>query len=193
MKKRSVLSITLSKIIGLAFFFFFLWILNHNILDGIINQELITFLNQNIWIVVTLSIIFYFGELFYVLDFPLNVVYPLFNVVGSVLLIDFIFSIIYVIDEIIEIEVFTPVYLFKPLVYLIVPLLVIIVGYMKVYESLKSEDKQKEKEKSNSNNNKSKDDNDKDVEWNDVGNQFKLALYNIGSSLKNNFDPKKKK
>ena len=64
---------------------------------------------------------------------------------------------------------------------------------MKVYESLKSEDKQKEKEKSNSNNNKSKDDNDKDVEWNDVGNQFKLALYNIGSSLKNNFDPKKKK
>ena len=187
MKKRSILSITLSKIIGLLLFFIFIWALNHEKFEDIINQEMVNFLNMHIWFIIALSLIFYFGELFYTFKFPLNIVYPIFNIVGSILLLDFLFKLINLVETIIEIEVFAVIYTFKPLIYIIIPLIVLIVGYLKVYESLNPKKSEKTTSKNNSNNNNNR------IEWADVTNQYKLALFNLGSTLKNKFNPDKKK
>jgi hypothetical protein len=42
-------------------------------------------------------------------------------------------------------------------------------------------------------NNKEKTDSKKNINWEDVGEEFKLAMYNLASRIKENLEPNKKK
>ena len=184
MKNKTVLGVTLSKLIGLMLFLLILGVLNYIQFDNIINLQVVDFLNQNLGVIIILSILFYLGELFSVFKFPVNIPAPLFNAFGGVFLVGFIFEIFYMLGKVLNQDVFFAFKFLKPIVVVLVFVIVIIAGYVKIVIDLTPKEKpEKKKSKVKS----------KNIEWTDVGNEFKMALYNLASTIKESLEPKKKK
>lgn len=72
----------------------------------------------------------------------------------------------------------------EPLVLTFVIILVIILGYVKIFKDFSSEKKPKNE------NVKSK---HEYIEWADICNEFKMAIYNLASAIKKSLEPKKNK
>ena len=182
MKNKTVLGITLSKLIGLVLFLLILGILNYIQFDSLINLQVVNLLNQNLGIIIIFSILFYLGELFSVFTFPFNIPSPLFNALGGIFLTGFIFRIFYMIGYVLNQDMFFVFKYLEPLAVTLVFLIVIISGYIKIVLDLIPKDKiEKKKSKVKQKNN----------EWKDIGNEFKMAIYNLASTIKENLEPKK--
>jgi hypothetical protein len=136
MKNKTVLGVTLSKLIGLMIFLGILELLNNLQIENVITLQILNFLNDNLGIIVIFSVLFYLGELFSIFVFPLNVLYPLFNAIGSIFLVRYIFNIIYALDNFLKLEIF-PLFDFLEIVTIaVVFVIVIIVGYITILVNL---------------------------------------------------------
>jgi len=102
MKKqnKTVLSVTLSRLISLLVFLVLLWIANIISINNFTYLQIVGFLNQNLEILIIFSLLLYLGELFFVFKFPLNIPAPIFNALGGFFLVKFIFKIFYMIKEV---------------------------------------------------------------------------------------------
>lgn len=179
--KKTVLGITLSKLIGLMIFLLILAILNFIEFDNIINIRVVEFLNENVWIVIIFSILLYIGELFSVFIFPLNLPAPLFNAVGGIFLAGFIFQMLYMLGDVLNQDAFFIFKLLEPLAYILIFFLVIIFGYIKIFIDLIPRRKEKQTRKAKT----------KEIRWKDIGNEFRMAAYNLASTIKERLEPKK--
>ncbi|MEA3514548.1 MAG: hypothetical protein U9R34_03670 [Nanoarchaeota archaeon] len=184
MKNKTVLGVTLSRLIGLVVFLLILGLLNYIQFNNIINLQVVNFLNQNLGVIIILSILFYLGELFSIFRFPLNIPSPLFNSLGGIFLVGFIFRIFYMLGKVLNQDAFFAFKFLEPFAIILVFVIVIISGYIKIVIELIPKTKQ-EKKKS-----KVK---PKKTEWEDIGNEFKNALYNLASTLKQNLEPKRRR
>lgn len=135
---KSVASVLFSRLIGFLIFILLIGILN--ILIPYVNNSTFTsvigFLNQNIWIIILFSLLMAGGELFSVLVFPFNLPYPLFNAIGSIFLIRFLFNILsFVNSQLVNVTIpevrITLKQLFT-IIAAIVFLIVLISGYVKI-------------------------------------------------------------
>jgi hypothetical protein len=181
MKKQSWGVILLKGILGIIFLLILLGVLNivSFYVDNFTLSAVTEFLNQNILFIVLISVVLFLGEIFAAFVFPLNIPYPLFNAVGGVLWVEFIFRILRLIDSFIETNlsvVFEPFYI---LAMVLVVLIVLIVGYVHIFSDLKKKGKPVKKKS--------------EVEWEDVGEEFKEAAYNLASTVKEKLEPKKTK
>ena len=138
--KKPIANILSSQLIGLLIFIVLLLLANYinrfinsNIFDLILN-----FLNSNLGLLIVISLIFLIAEIFFVLDFPFNLVGPLFNAVASVLLIGFIINMLLLIDIILNERIFSFVKNIEGLIGLIVFFIVLIVGYVKIFYEVKN-------------------------------------------------------
>lgn len=181
MKKFS--SVFFSGIFGILFFLILVGVLN--IVAGFVANyvylSIVSFLNNNLWLILLISIILLMANVFEVLIFPFNIFYPIFNAVGAVLWVIFIFRTLVFIDLLVDgnfAYIFAPFYL---IALILVPVIVIIVGYVKIIYWLIPKKKKKTKKK------------ERRLEWGDVLDEIKLALYNIGRTLEERFEPKKKR
>lgn len=181
MKKKTVLGITLSRLIGLAIFLLILGLLNFIQFDSLVNLQVVDFLNQNLLIIIILSVLFYLGELFFIFRFPMNILAPMFEALGAIFLVEFIFQIFYMIGDVLGQNPFFAFRFLKPFAFILVFILVITFGYIRVLTGLYSKDKKMKKAKQ------------KGIEWEDVGEEFKMAMYNLTSSIKESLEPKKRK
>jgi hypothetical protein len=136
-REESVAEVLISRIIGLVIFLIVLAILN--ILAGAYVQapiflRIVAFLNANLALLILISAIFLIGDLFGVLEFPLNLPGPIFGAVGAVFLVMFLFRLFSLIGEITGIELFT---LFERTlalpVYILVFTIVLIGGYIALF------------------------------------------------------------
>jgi signal transduction histidine kinase len=197
MKKKTVLSVTFSNLLGFLFFILLLLILN---MISFQNQTLIiiiNFLNKNLGIIILFSIFLYIAEIFNLFTFPLNTPTPVFNAIGGIFLASFIFNIFYEIGKTLSISAFYAFRLLEPIAFIFIFLIIIILGYINIFSKLFSnkekhkaqEDSTKKKKKSK----KEKTDSKKNINWEDVGEEFKLAMYNLASRIKENLEPNKKK
>jgi hypothetical protein len=84
-------------------------------------------------LVVTFSILFLVGEVFLALDFPLSLPGPFFNALGSVFLVSFLFQLLYLVDRIGGITIFSLFRPLEPLLYFLVFLIVLIVQYVHLF------------------------------------------------------------
>jgi len=182
MKNKTVLSITLSRLIGLVVFLLILGLLNLIPFNSLINLQVVHLLNQNLGIIIIFSVLFYLGELFFVFRFPLNIPAPIFNAMGGIILVGFIFQMLNMAGEVLSLDIFIAFKFLEHLASSLVFLMVIIFGYIKIFIDLKPKNKQEKKKR------KVK---QKDIEWEDVGNEFKIAAYNLASTIKENLEPKK--
>jgi len=143
---KSVAAVLFSRLIGFILFLIIIALLNFLVpyIANITFTAVVNFLNQNIWIMILFSILIACGELFSVLTLPFNLPYPLFNAIGSLFLIKFLFNIlIFVNNQLIRVNVpsigITLDTLFI-IIAAIVFLIVLVTGYVKILVEIYSKD-----------------------------------------------------
>jgi len=134
-KRKSILKVAVSRIVGLIVFLIVLFLLNmltfavsFHLLD-----QVVIFLNTNLVLILFMSVVVGLGEIFGVMKFPYNLPAPLVNACGAVLIVAFIFQLMFFVFMLGHIPL---VGLFRFLQYLIYPLvfiIVLIVGYVKIF------------------------------------------------------------
>ncbi len=163
---KKIPKIILSKTIGLMFFLVMLYILNRLNLNIYGYKIWVTFLNDNLALLVAMSLLFMIAEVFFALIFPFSLPAPLFSSFAALLITQFIFRIFPVIDKMITIELFSLLWPLTFLVYPIVFLAVLVGGYISIFAKMKKPKKKESKKK------KSK----KEKSWEEIGNGFRKAF-----------------
>ena len=146
--QKSIPGIIALRIFGLLLFLFLLYIANNLsfFTDNPLNYQIILFLNNQVWLLVMITIAFLIGEIFNALIFPLNLPAPLFNAVGAVLLVGFLIRIFALFDILLDINIF---HIFDTLSFIIYPFVFIIVligGYILILRNLVRTDQSPKKE-----------------------------------------------
>jgi hypothetical protein len=190
MKKRSALGVVISKSIGFLIFLILLALANYlkPFIPSVIYSDIVNFFIDNIGLSFIIYIASMIAGIFWSFVFPFNIIAPIASAVYSLFLITYFLRMWIFINQYVYFSFTLPV----NLIYRAVFWLVIIFGYIgiltgigrkKNLEEWKEEKKEKvERVKRNV----------ESVDWSEIGEQFKLALYNLGSALKNAFEPKKK-
>jgi len=192
-KQRAIPWIVLSGLTGLMVFLIILLFLNH-LTKSVGNSRfnaVVNFLNDNILLIVAMSLIFLLGDVFGALFFPLNLPAPLFNAIGSVFLVVFIFRIFEMLELMINVKIFGVFRELMPFIYPLVFIIVLVVGYVILFARLfeKDEDECVRREKTGEN----KTDPKKQAEeqsaenkkssggktWDDVAVEFRGAVYDV--------------
>jgi hypothetical protein len=171
MTNKNISTIILSRLGGLLLFIILLLIANiiSNQITNPIILQIIYFLNNNIGTIIFFTIIFFLADLFSIFIFPFNLPYPLFNALGSILLILFLFQILPH-SIIIQEETKNTILNLQTITLLIVTLIVLIVGYTNIF-SHKEKKRQKSKKKQQTN-------------WEDVGNEFRELIIFFSKKLR---------
>jgi len=174
------------RLFGLVFFLIFLYIANNLAFftENPLNYQIIQFLNNNIGLIIVMSIIFLFGEVFNALIFPFNLPAPLFNASASVLLVTFLFRIFALIDILLDEQIFI---FFNRLAFLVYPLVFVIVligGYIAILVKLsrtdESESGPEHKEKTG-----------EKLTWEDVGDEFRQTICDLLTLMRQSINKKK--
>ena len=124
----------LTRFIGFLIFLVLLGLVN--VLTFYIKNEIflsvVSFLNVNVWLIVIFSVILLIGEIFGLLTFPLNIPGPLFNAVGGVLLIQFVFKLLEFITKLSKVVINIPLNNVENVVMIVVFILVLVIGYVHI-------------------------------------------------------------
>lgn len=180
----------MSKLIGFVIFLIVLGLTNY-VADYLpaVSRDIVHFFNQNILLLFLITIILMIGEALGLLAFPFNMAAPIFNAIGSVFLVTFIFTIIIFFNSLIGVRMRIPIHLFSFFTSIFVFVMVIIVGYVKIFTDIGKHAKKKTAEvKKPSKETKKK----SEVQWSDVGEEFKMAMYELAKSLRRAASGKKK-
>jgi hypothetical protein len=134
---NSVLKIFLSRVIGFGVFILLLIIANL-LIPYISNEKfssVVLFLNENVFFIIVFTLLMLIGEMFMALSFPFNLPAPLFNAVGGIFMVTFIFNLLIFLSTIIkELEaVRIPFEIFSVLASSLVFILIIIFGYIHIF------------------------------------------------------------
>lgn len=192
MKRKSVLRVVLSNIFGFLVFLVILWIAN--ILTGYIGNrvfnDIVMFINENIFLIIVIWLVSFIGDLFGAIIFPFNLPAPLFNSLASIFIVMLFLKIFTAVDDSMGLAVFKPLLALSSLIYLLVFLFVLISGYIKIFYNLaKSKIEKEEQEEKEKKEDKEK----KEVGWDEIGNEFRIALYDFFKMLQRAFSKKEKK
>jgi len=134
-KRKSLVRIALSRILGLIIFLLTLFVLNmltfaikFQLLDKIVH-----FLNANFLLIILMSIVLGMGEFFGAMKFPLNLPAPLVNACGAVLLTVFIFRLIFFSGNLLDFDFLGIIRFLSYLIYPMVFMLVLVFGYIMIF------------------------------------------------------------
>lgn len=172
MSNKSVLKIIFRKFFEAGIFILFVWILNFisGYFSNYIFSEIVIFANANISFVLTILAILLLGRLFMLFIFPFSIPAPLLSAFGMTLTISFIFRILELISFLIQSEFYENVMGYENLVKVILFIVISLAGYISILAKLEKSDDEK-----------------KEIEWKDVGEEFKLALYEIAKAIRRIF------
>ena len=185
-KRQSPTKIVIYNLISFVVFLIILGFLNisFDYFDNKMLLEIVNLLNSNILLIFTFSIIFTVGEVFGSFRFPSNLPAPIFNAIGSLFLLNFLFKIFNLVGNFSTIDTFEKLTKALLFLYPIVFLLVIIGGYVSILTGASQEIPVKKKT--------SKNEESHDRSWDDVGNEFKEMLYDVFHSARESLKGNKK-
>lgn len=171
---KSFFWIVFSRLFGIMVFLIILFLLN--LLVSVVDVEILTkvvaFLNENLVIILAISVAFFIAELFGALVFPFNLPTPIFNAVGAVFLASFILRILSLADFL---EGF--VNAISLFIYPLVFLAVIVFGYFGMFFRLGRKERRKKKPK----------------EWEEIGEEVKSAVQEAVELAREEIRGKKKR
>ncbi|MBT4135910.1 hypothetical protein HOD75_00930 [archaeon] len=135
---RDVTNILVTRVISLLIFLILIGLLNFllDFFDNSVFSSVVYFLNFNFGLVMVFWVLFLFGDLFYVLVFPLDLPAPIFHAIGSSFLVLFVFRIFSLLEDLIGIKIGLPVDSLYLFVTLIVFISVFIVGYFRIFDRI---------------------------------------------------------
>lgn len=87
----------------------------------------------NAGLVIIFSLLFMIGEVFRTLDYPFNIPFPIFNAIGSVLLVSFIIRIILFVNDFYALGIEGAIAILNVILYPLVFLVVLLTGYASIY------------------------------------------------------------
>jgi hypothetical protein len=183
-RRKSPIRIVIHDLISFIVFLIILGFLNISLdfFDSNILSEVVKLLNNNIWLIFIFSVIFTIGEVFGSFRFPGNLPAPIFNAIGSIFLLNFLFKIFLLVGNLSEINTFDNLTKIFPFLYPIIFLLVLLGGYISILSSVSCGCPKKNKT--------TKSTPKEEISWDDVGNEFKEMLYeafhSARESIKNN-------
>jgi len=175
-RKKSLIGIFLSRIAGIIIFLIILGVLNI-LAAGIHVQmfhQVVAFLNANIGLILILSLFFLIGDLFGALTFPLNLPAPLFNAVGGVLIVVFIFRVFLLVDAINGMQIFGALSVIEYLVYPAVFIIALIAGYASIFASCCRGGQDGSQNKSTDSDRQSG-----SITWEDVGAELRETIHDV--------------
>lgn len=147
---KSTFHVFFSRLIGFLIFLVLLVLIN--ILTLYITNEtfrqIVFFLNTNLWLIVLFSIILLVGDLFGAIIFPFNLPAPLFNGIGGVLLIRFVFNIFLFVTSLLGISFNFDLDFIFFIIALIVFIIIIVTGYIEIFSRVLRPKKKVSKEES---------------------------------------------
>ena len=184
---QSPTRIVIYHLISFVVFLIILGFLNISldVFDNNIISEVVRLLNNNIWLIFIFSIIFTIGEVFGSFRFPGNLPAPIFNAIGSIFLLNFLFKIFRLVGNISEINTFENISKTFPFLYPIIFLLVLLGGYLSILSGASWESPKKKKTSTQS---KTKE----ERTWEEVGEEFKELLYDAFHSARESIKQNKK-
>jgi len=133
-KGSLILKVMLRSLWGFLIFLIILGALNliNMFVKQLIFNEMVIFLNQSIIWIVLFALLFLFGEIFKIMDFPYNLPWPLLDAVGSLFLITFIFNVIFFVNRFVLIPQVINFNMLYILIASLTFILVVLVGYIKL-------------------------------------------------------------
>jgi hypothetical protein len=132
---RTPLAAIISGLIGIIIFLVIL-ILFKVIADHIASpffSGFVDLLYANAALIIIFSILFMVAEVFSALDYPLNLPFPVFSAIGSVLLVSFIIRILAFFDLYFALGIGQVLILLKVILYPLTFLVVLITGYVSIF------------------------------------------------------------
>ena len=148
--------------------------------------SIIGFLVYNLVLSFIIFIVGVFSDVFWRLKFPLNLLAPFITAISSLLILTYIFRMWNLLNTFVATNAVIPEYLVYSLVFILTILIgyfIIIIRMLKQKEKADGQEKLKSKEKNE----------EKTIDWEDIGEQFKSALYGLGKSLNSLFTKDKDK
>jgi hypothetical protein len=129
----------ISGLIGIILFLILLIVLRAiaNHIHSPFFTGFVDFLYANVVLVILFSILFMLGEVFEARDYPLNLPFPIFKAVGSVLLVAFIIRILVFIDTYFTLGMGSAILVLKIILYPLMFLIVLITGYVSIFSPSK--------------------------------------------------------
>ncbi|MFA5856086.1 MAG: hypothetical protein WC867_01910 [Candidatus Pacearchaeota archaeon] len=188
MKRKPLDKLILSSLVGILVLFIIVIITNY--LTGIFNnyflREFAIFLNANLSLIVLMNLLFLIASIFLNIIFPFNLPGPLFNAFGSI----FLFRLIINIFKFIDIISVQPIFEFMNIeliifIQFLMFLIVLIIGYIKLFSELDIEDR---KIKDSKNRHKT----NKRITWEDVSEEFIGVFYDLGRAIRRAINKEKK-
>jgi hypothetical protein len=142
----------------------------------------VTFLNENIWLLIIIAIVLLVADIFGVFAFPLNLPSPIIRAIGSVFFIVFVLRLIQWVDTIASTNLYTPFSLISVLVVPFVFLVILASGYYHILRQLWREPtgEYKEGDETGGEYYDSTMQPLSDAKsWEEIGGEFRLMLYDI--------------
>jgi len=133
--ERSIVWIVFSRLVGLLCFLVILYLLDYlkAYIDSGLYRKAVDFLKDNVVLIVSMAVIYAAGEVFGSLMFPLDLPAPVLDAVASIFLVEFVFRVLAFIGLVTGESAFRVFLGFKPFVYLIVFVLVLVGGYLMIF------------------------------------------------------------
>lgn len=177
---KSFLEVLISRLIALVVFLALLASLNVLSLffPNSIFINIVDFFNENLILLLIITLVFFISELFSVLYFPFNMPSPLFNAIGSLFVMNFLYNMFYFVDSMSSLGVFSFIgdilFLLYPLIFLII----LIVGYIKAFVKLKDKRKSFYVKKAR-------------ADWDEVNQEFKSLVKDALTEARKSVNKKK--
>jgi hypothetical protein len=207
---KSVPRIIISGVAGFLFFLVILAVANALIfsINNPVYTEIVLFVNKNIFLFFIIAVIGILNDIFWTFYFPFNIIAPITSSLLSIYIIMFLEKLFdfFNVQEITNISIpFTDLYILVALIVLVAGYLVIAIragrprGY---FEKISRERQIKQKEARMDRRERRKEELEeikelnkevRDIEWEDIGDEFKQALFNLGKSINNLFEEKESK
>ena len=200
-KKRGLLWTVFSSAFGISLLVILVYLANLAIpYVGIkIYEKWIYFLDANMLYLILISLISFIGELIFLLVYPFSVAAPVFKAVSGMMIVTFIFKIFAFFDFLFETGIYRALNQFADVVYFVVLVVILLAGYIIVFKKKKYFDKMNEMEEEEKRSDYEKkiklkiEKVEEEVDWNQIGDEIKGALYNLVKKIRVALEPKGKK
>ena len=133
MRERSIPKIIISHLIGLVIFILILVLANIYLTGNGAITEIVGFLNDNLALIVVMSILFMLADILYALVLPFNLPAPIFSAIGSILVVMFIFRTFGLIDLLLIGDLLSSLLWIRWILYPVVFLIVLVSGYISIF------------------------------------------------------------
>jgi hypothetical protein len=145
--KKLILTTLFRKSLGIIIFLLAVLIANYltTIFPDPIFLQIMSIINANLLIIIVIALFYLVKDMLEILPFPFNLLYPIANVIASVILIYFIFELLLLIN--IMPALTSTLLLVKYVLYVLVGIIVLIVGYWDIFSKREKFKKIKVKQK----------------------------------------------